>query len=120
MTIDYNLKTFVAIGNSSNGQVSEEVVFHYFQKDNIVWGNYEGGVIKKGSLVGICNKNATLNFVYQHIDIHNHLKTGKCISMPEILPDGKIRLYEKWQWSCDDYSEGTSIVEEVILQKPAL
>ena len=113
MTIDYNLKTFVAIENSSNGQVSEEVVFHYFQKDNIVWGNYEGGVIKKGSLVGICNKNATLNFVYQHIDSKNHIKTGKCFSTPEILQDGRIRLNEHWQWTCDDFSEGTSIIEEV-------
>ena len=120
MTIDYNLKIFVATQNSANGQISEEVVFQYFQKENVVWGNYEGGAIKKGNLVGICNEDFTLNFVYQHIDIHNHLKTGKCFSTPEILPDGRIRLYEKWQWSCDDYSEGTSIVEEVILQKPAL
>jgi hypothetical protein len=36
-----------------------------------------------------------------------------CTSTPEILPDGRIRLHEKWQWTVDESSEGESIVEEV-------
>lgn len=32
---------------------------------------------------------------------------------PEILPDGRIRLHERWQWTNGDGSSGTSIVEEL-------
>ncbi|MCH5689438.1 hypothetical protein LWM68_37470 [Niabella sp. W65] len=41
------------------------------------------------------------------------LMTGTCSSVPEILPDGKIRLHETWQWTSGDQSAGTSIIEEV-------
>jgi hypothetical protein len=39
--------------------------------------------------------------------------TGKCVSTPEITPDCKIRLYEKWKWTCGDFSSGESIIEEI-------
>jgi len=39
--------------------------------------------------------------------------TGICTSTPEILPDGKIRLHEKWRWTSGDLSEGESVIEEV-------
>lgn len=39
--------------------------------------------------------------------------TGVCKSIPEILSNGKIRLYEKWKWTSGDKSEGKSIIEEI-------
>jgi hypothetical protein len=39
--------------------------------------------------------------------------TGRCVSTPEILNDGRLRLHEKWHWTCSDFSEGESIVEEI-------
>jgi len=39
--------------------------------------------------------------------------TGKCKSRPEILENGKIRLHERWQWTCGDMSKGTSVLEEI-------
>lgn len=39
--------------------------------------------------------------------------TGKCVSKPEVLENGKIRLYEKWQLTCKDFSAGESVVEEI-------
>ena len=50
---------------------------------------------------------------YQYINKEGELMTGKCISAPEILPDGRIRLKEKWQWTCGDHTGGESVVEEV-------
>jgi hypothetical protein len=38
--------------------------------------------------------------------------TGICISKPEILENGKIRLHEFWEWTSGDKSKGTSIIEE--------
>jgi hypothetical protein len=50
---------------------------------------------------------------YHQININNKIMTGKCYSKPEILVDGKIRLYETWQWTSGDFSSGTSIIEEI-------
>jgi hypothetical protein len=33
--------------------------------------------------------------------------------VPEVLPDGKIRLRENWQWTSGDFSEGESVIEEI-------
>ncbi len=38
---------------------------------------------------------------------------GKCISTPEVLPDGRIKFHEKWQWLSGDMSSGHSAIEEL-------
>lgn len=37
----------------------------------------------------------------------------KILLEPEILPTGKIRLLEQWQWTNGDNSMGQSIIEEI-------
>ncbi len=49
---------------------------------------------------------------YHQININNELMTGICVSTPEKLSNGKIRLHEKWKWTSGDQSEGESILEE--------
>jgi len=44
----------------------------------------------------------------------NEIRGGKCVSTPEILVDGRIRLYEKWKWLDTEATEGKSIIEEVV------
>ena len=51
---------------------------------------------------------------YEHINFAGEIRTGLCLSRPEILPDGRIRLHEKWQWTSGDLSSGESIIEEII------
>jgi hypothetical protein len=50
---------------------------------------------------------------YQHLNIQGELMAGKCVSKPEVLESGKIRLHEQWQWTSKDFSNGESIVEEI-------
>jgi hypothetical protein len=49
---------------------------------------------------------------YHQVNYNGELMTGICQSTPEILPNGKIRLHEKWEWTSGDKSKGTSIIEE--------
>jgi hypothetical protein len=49
---------------------------------------------------------------YHQINDQDKLMTGICISTPEILENGKIRLHENWKWTSGDYSKGSSIIEE--------
>ena len=110
--INYDNKTFASIQNSATGDVGAETVFHYHQKDNLVWAEYVGGAIVFGNLIGKIADNETLEIRYQHLNQKGELMTGQCFSTPETLSDGRIRLREKWRWTSGDLSEGESIVEE--------
>ena len=111
--INYDNRKFSSVQNSDSGEVSGETVFHYHQKDNLVWAEYAGGAIVFGNLIAKILPDSSLEMRYQHLNISGELMTGKCFSKPEILPDGRLRLYEKWQWTSGDFSEGESIIEEV-------
>ncbi|MDQ3750235.1 MAG: n-acetylglutamate synthase [Acidobacteriota bacterium] len=111
--INYDNKTFASVQNSETGDVNTETVFHYHQKDNLVWAEYAGGEIVFGSLIAKVTDEDSLEMRYQHLNAQGKLMTGKCFSIPEILADGRIRLYEKWQWTSGNLAKGESIVEEI-------
>ncbi|MBB2951729.1 MULTISPECIES: n-acetylglutamate synthase [Sphingobacterium] len=111
--INYNNKSFSAVNNSNNGETSHETVFHYKQVDSIVTAQYKGGKIIHGQLIGLVNEQGEIDMRYQQVNREGKLMTGMCKSKPEILPNGKIRLHESWQWTSGDLSLGQSIIEEL-------
>lgn len=111
--MDYHNKKFRAVDNSANGEVESETTFHYRQKGDVFWATYEGQKIVMGTITGKVGEKGKLEFTYQHINTEGEFRTGYCKSRPEVLPNGRIRLREKWKWTCGDFSEGTSIVEEI-------
>lgn len=111
--INYDNKKFASVENSETGEVSGETVFHYRQKGDLVWAEYAGGAIVFGTLIAKVLENDCLEMSYQHLNESGDLMTGRCFSTPEILPDGRIRLFEKWQWTSGDLSAGESIIEEI-------
>jgi hypothetical protein len=113
MLINYNGRKFVSVKNTANGEVSLETFFEYQQEGNILSATYYGGDIVKGSLIGIVEENGSLQFRYNHVNTKNEIRGGQCFSTPETLPDGRIRIHEKWKWTDSDQSEGESIIEEV-------
>ncbi len=112
--INLNKKIFISTLNSSNGEVGEETLFHYFQKNNIISANYSGGQIIKGNLIGKQLDTGDFNFVYHHINLKGDLKIGRCLSYAKVLDDGRLKLFEKWQWLCDDMSSGKSELIELL------
>ncbi len=112
--IDYNGRTFRSINNTANGEVDGQTLFHYHQSDQIVWATYQGGGIQWGTLIAKVDAAGRLEMRYQHINAFGELMTGECLSMPEVLSDGRIRLHEKWQWTSGDCSAGESTVEELL------
>jgi hypothetical protein len=111
--INYDNRKFASVHNSETGEVSGETVFHYHQTGNIVSAEYSGGEIIFGTLIAVADENGNLDMRYQHINKNGELMTGKCLSTPEILTDGRIRLHENWQWTSGDLSAGESIIEEL-------
>lgn len=111
--MNYNGKKFRVISNSDNGESSKKTIFEYKQTDNILTAEYSEGKIKYGHIIGIVGENGNIEMRYHHINLNNEFMTGVCRSTPEILSNGKIRLYEKWKWTSGDESEGKSIIEEI-------
>ncbi|MEH7176984.1 n-acetylglutamate synthase [Neobacillus vireti] len=112
--INYNGRNFVSIENTENGEVSSQTLFKYKQKGHIISATYSGGEIIQGTLIGVVQDDCSLEFRYNHVNNKNEIRGGKCVSIPKILPDGRIRLYEKWRWLDAENTEGSSIIEEVV------
>jgi hypothetical protein len=113
--MNYNGRNFVSVENTENGEVSSKTFFEYKQEGHIISATYSGGEIVQGTLIGIVKENGCLEFRYNHVNSRDEIRGGKCISIPEILPDGRIRMYEKWKWLDAEATEGSSIIEEVVV-----
>ena len=101
---------FTAVENSESGEVSDQTIFCYHQKGNVIWAEYSGGSVAKGFLVGTMDENRGLHFTYQHLNNAGELKAGACDSKPR-EENGKLRFYEQWQWTTGE--AGRSIIEEI-------
>ncbi len=111
--MNYNDKKFRPISNTENGETSNETLFHYKQDGNMLTAHYSGGKIKYGHLIGLVDKSGNVEMRYHQVNDKDELMTGICISRPEILANGKIRLHESWEWTSGDKSTGKSIIEEL-------
>lgn len=49
--INYDNRIFKSVQNSTSGKVSDETIFYYHQKDDLVWSEYSGGAIRFGNLI---------------------------------------------------------------------
>lgn len=111
--INYDNRYFRSVQNSDNGETTQDTIFHYKQNGNILVAEYKGGNIIYGHLIGRVDEAGNIDMCYHQINIRNELMTGTCHSIPEFLPDGRIRLHEKWKWTSGDLSEGYSVLEEI-------
>lgn len=113
MKYNFEGKIFATISNTENGEVGEYTLFHYHQDGNIVTAEYEGGSIVKGHLIAKVQDDGKLDMRYHHMNCNGDLMIGKCLSTPEIMEDGRIKLKEQWQWLSGDRSEGYSEIVEI-------
>ena len=111
--LQYDRRVFQTLVNSANGDVQPGLVFHYHEEDGNLWAFYGGEGVHLGSLVARKSANGRLNMSYQHVNAADELRAGRCLSFPEFLPDGRLRMNEFWQWSTGDQSAGVSQIEEM-------
>lgn len=111
--INYNDRRFRPVQNSANGETSDETVFHYKQEGNVLTSTYAGGRIRQGHLIGLVDEKGGIDMRYHQLNDRGELMTGTCRSIPETMPNGKVRLHESWQWTSGDGSSGSSVLEEI-------
>lgn len=109
--ISYDGKRFRSKSNTDNGEVSDETIFVYHQENDVVWAEYSGGAIVRGTLIGTADKDGRLSFYYQHINSNHVVKIGRCQSTPYFV-DGRLELHEQWQWLSGACSKGASVLIE--------
>lgn len=111
--VSFGKRLFVCSVSTPNGACDADTRFHYRQDGARVWATYQGGRVQFGALVAIGDPHGRLDMRYHHVDTTGVIRTGICQATPEVLPDGRLRLHEEWQWTNGDRSVGRSIVEEV-------
>ena len=109
----YGGRLFRPVKASETSQTDTDTIFKYEQVGDLVTATYSGGKIRYGHLIGRVDDAGILDMRYHHMDRQGQLMTGVCTSTPEVLPSGRLRLHETWQWTCGDKSQGTSLLEEI-------
>ncbi|MGF1425975.1 hypothetical protein [Kitasatospora sp. LaBMicrA B282] len=107
--IDYHGRRFRS-AEIPPGQGAEAV---YRQQGDLLWAEFSGGEIRHGSLSGLCGPDGVLEFGYTMVRTDGAVISGRSVSRPELLADGRIRLHERWERYGAHAERGTSALEEV-------
>lgn len=106
MTIDYDGRRF-------KGHAPDAPVATYRQSGEVVWSEFSGGDVRRGSLAGLCDAEGVVSFAYCMVLADGKVISGHSVNTPELLPDGRIRLNERWERFGANAESGTSVIEEV-------
>lgn len=109
----YDGRLFRPVNTSGYSETSADTIFRYKQRGDILTADYAGGDIEYGHILGLVDEDGRITMRYHHLNHSGAIMTGKCKSKPEILPNGKLRLHERWEWTCGTRSKGTSLLEEI-------
>ncbi|UUU30029.1 hypothetical protein JIX56_09070 [Streptomyces sp. CA-210063] len=116
--IDYDGRSFrSAAAETATGTGAP--VGRYHQERDTVWAEFSGGAVVKGYLVGRQIGDGRLDLVYCQVLADENVVSGRCVSTPEILPDGRIRLREDWERFGPGASRGVSYIEEIPQHEPS-
>ena len=120
MPIDYNDKIFRSLGSTAGGDVGTDTVFHYRQQERLVWATYHGGEVQYGTLIARVLEDDVLDMRYQHVTTSGALRTGRCRSVPQRLPDGRLHMQEQWAWTEGAAGAGNSELDEIDRRETSL
>jgi len=111
--VNFDKRVFRTSSNTPNGDVDAATRFMYHQDGARIWATYSGGHVRFGSVVAAGASDGKLDLRYHHVDAANQFRPGRCITTPEVLADGRLRLHEEWQWTNGDLSQGRAVIEEI-------
>jgi len=107
--IDYDGRRF----SPSPAAPGTPTIAHYHQDQELVWAEFSGGEVLLGALTGTSAPDGELRFAYCMVRTGGEVVTGICRSVPEVLPDGRIRLTEYWRRFGAAAASGLSFLEEL-------
>ena len=105
---EYGGRRFRAVGAGPDAASTEG---RYFQDGDLVWADITGPAVRAGRLVATRRPDGALDAAYCFLTAAGETVAGACLSTPEVLADGRLRLTEHWRRL--DGSTGVSHIEEV-------
>ncbi|MEY8218362.1 MAG: hypothetical protein RPT13_08500 [SAR324 cluster bacterium] len=114
METDFNInqKSFKTLDNSS-GLSNSETIFTYSQSGCSVTGEYKGGEIEFGNIVGKFISPNTIELLFQCRTNSNELLSGSSKGVIQKDSNGKLTISFKWHWLSGSEGSGHSYYEEV-------
>ena len=86
----------------------------YRQDGDLVWADFTGGKVRRGTVTGTCAPDGTLKLAYTMVLETGEVISGQTVNVPEWQPDGRVVLREEWQRFGEHSSSGVSYLEEVL------
>jgi hypothetical protein len=114
--ITYHDRKFHGTSNYESGHFDSSVVFHYRQQNCALWGTFSGKHIRVGTFVAkaVSRDGDILAMSWQYLSDRSEFHSGFAELRAESLPDGRLRLHERWAALLPDApSIGESIIEEI-------
>lgn len=111
VAFDLNGVRMATAESDSDGVVSAETIMLFEQAGNLVSARYRGGNILDGYLIGQL-AGQSLHFRYVQADGNGNLDAGVSDGTLDRLADGRLRLFERFQWITRP-GGGTNIFEEL-------
>ena len=107
--IDYNGRRFRKVTDAPD---PPETL--YRQEGDVIWADLAGGGVRRGALTGRCADDGTIEMAYTMVLATGAVISGRSVNTPEFLPDGRIRLNERWERFAPYAERGTSSIVEVV------
>src|SRR5215217_5846163 len=96
-TVDYDGRVFRSTDHPADSGSGDAVpVGHYHQDGSLVWAEFSGAAVRAGRLVGARRPDGTIDAAYCMVTHGGDTMAGTCVSVPTVLPDGRVRLTENW------------------------
>ena len=100
--------TFRAMSNSKNGSLNSETEMRFTSDDGIIIGNYSGGTIVAGHILGKRIGESEMEMLYHGATINGEIQAGKARARFALDKANQMRMYLDWQWLTGDQSKGQS------------
>ena len=107
--IDYEGRRFRKVGASE----TDAPTALYRQDGDLVWAEFAGGDVRRGSLAGVRDAEDRVAFAYTMVLAGGEIIAGRSVNTPQTLPDGRIRFHEEWERFGEHADRGVSYIEEV-------
>ena len=91
---------------------NDGVVARYHQSGDLVWADFTGGKVRRGTLTGTCAADGTLRLAYIMVLGGDQVISGFTVSVPQ-REDGRLVLREEWERYGEHADRGVSYLEEI-------
>jgi hypothetical protein len=100
--------TFRALSNSHHGTTNTETEMRFTSDDDIVIGEYSGGAVVAGHVIGKHLGESGMELLYHSVNTGGVIQAGQAHARFALDGEGRMHMYLDWQWLTGDRSKGQS------------